>query len=181
MQICKLLHIFGAMKQLDMLKRHLEPGEVYRRANLVEWSTAVDRHLRQLLEQGALQKLSGGLYYVPRETVFGMAPADEKELVKSFLKDDHFVITSPNDYNALGVGTTQLYNERRVYNQKRHGTFKLGNRSFRFVRKQYVPAKVTKEFLLVDLMNNVKHLELKKLVHHFGTIGTKKQFALILK
>src|SRR5439155_12915002 len=67
-------------------------------------------------------------------------------------------VTSPNDYNALGVGTTQLYNMRRVYNHKRHGDYKLGNRMFHFVRKPYVPAKVTKEFLLVDMVNNLKYL-----------------------
>ena len=147
------------MKQVEALKKHLKPGEVYRRADLQEWSTAVDRHLQHLVKDGALEKLSGGLYYAPRTSVFGKTPADEDELVSAFLKDDRFVVTSPSDYNTLGVGTTQLYNERRVYNQKRHGTYKLGNRSFRFVRKPYVPTKLTKEFLLVDLVNNLKQLE----------------------
>ena len=189
------------MKQLDTLKKHLKPGEVYRRADLQQWTTAVDRHLQQLVSEGVLEKLSGGLYYVPRTSVFGKTPADENELVSAFLKDSRFVLTSPSDYNSLGVGTTQLYNERRVYNQKRHGAYKLGNRTFRFVRKAYVPAKLTKEFLLVDLVNNLKHLEenqetvfeniktktremnpkmLKKLVEQFGTVGTKKKFAELL-
>jgi hypothetical protein len=189
------------MKQLDTLKRRLKPGEVYRRADLQHWSTAVDRHLQQLVGEGTLEKLSGGLYYVPQTSVFGKTPANEHELVSAFLKDNRFVLTSPSDYNALGVGTTQLYNERRVYNQKRHGTYKLGNRTFRFVRKPYVPAKLTKEFLLVDLVNNLKQLEenqdsvlrnvkakvaemnpklLKKLVQEFGTIRTKKTFAELL-
>ena len=189
------------MKHLDTLKKHLKPGEVYRRADLQQWTTAVDRHLQQLVGEGVLEKLSGGLYYVPRTSVFGKTPADERELVSAFLKDNRFVLTSPSDYNALGVGTTQLYNERRVYNQKRHGAYKLGNRTFRFVRKPYVPAKLTKEFLLVDLVNSLKHLEenqetvfenvkaktremdpktLKKLVQEFGTVGTKKRFAELL-
>lgn len=190
------------MKQFEALKKQLKPGEVYRRAELLEWTSAVDRHLQQLVKEGALEKLSGGLYYAPRQSVFGKTPADEQELVSSFLKDNRFVVTSPSDYNTLGVGTTQLYNERRVYNQKRHGVFKLGNRSFHFVRKPYVPPKVTREFLLVDLVNNVKRLEedqpallenvkkkakemdknkLKQLVRDFGTVGTKKQFADLLK
>lgn len=189
------------MKQLDTLRKHLKPGEVYRRADLQKWTTAVDRHLQQLQSEGTLEKLSGGLYYVPQISVFGKTPASEHELVTAFLKDSRFVLTSPSDFNALGVGTTQLYNERRVYNQKRHGIYKLGNRSFRFVRKPYVPKKLTKEFLLVDLVNNLKHLEedqefvfnnvknkaremdskvLKKLVHSFGTVATKKKFAELL-
>ena len=52
----------------------------------------------------------------------------------------------------------QLYNARRVYNYKRHGDFKLGNRTFHFVRKPYVPNKLTEEFLLVDLINNLKRV-----------------------
>ncbi|WEK33561.1 MAG: hypothetical protein P0Y53_13800 [Candidatus Pseudobacter hemicellulosilyticus] len=190
------------MKQVDLLKKQLKPGEVYRRADLEQWSTAVDRHLQQLVHDGTLEKLSGGLYYVPRQSVFGKTPADEKALIHTFLKDDRFVVTSPSDYNTLGVGTTQLYNERRVYNHKRHGTFKLGNRSFRFVRRPYVPEKLSKEFLLVDLVNNLNKLEedqpalfdnvkrkakemdrkkLARLVHDFGTVGTKKKFADLLK
>ena len=189
------------MQKLNELKKHLKPGEVYRRADLQAWSNAVDRHLQQLVKENTLEKLSGGLYYVPKQTAFGKAPAEEHELVSSFLKDERFLVTSPNDYNALGVGTTQLYNTRRVYNHKRHGEYKLGNRTFHFVRKQYVPEKLTKEFLLVDLANNLKHLgedqpalvenikkkvkemntgSLKTIADNFGTVGTKKLFASAL-
>src|SRR5688572_17067627 len=111
------------MQKLNDLKNHLKPGEVYRRADLQAWSNAVDRHLQQLVKENALEKLSGGLYYVPKKTAFGKTPAGEHELVRTFLKDDRFVVTSPNDYNGLGVGTTQLYNTRYVYNHKRHGNF----------------------------------------------------------
>jgi len=189
------------MTKLELLKKHLEPGKVYRRADLRDWSNAVDRHTKQLLDEGVLEKLSGGVYYVPKETVFGRAPAEEHELVSTFLKDNKFVVTSPNDYNALGVGTTQLYNTRNVYNYKRHGNYKLGKRTFHFVRKPYVPDKVTKEFLLVDLANNLKGLaedqpallhnikakakemnteEIKKMSENFGTVATKKLFASVL-
>ena len=190
------------MKQLDVLKQKLKPGHVYRRAYLQLWSNAVDRHLHLLVEQGEMEKLSGGLYYVPKQTVFGKTPANDEELIKGFLKDEHFLIMSPNDYNTLGVGTTQLYNARYVYNYKRHGDFKLGNRIFRFLRKQYVPSKMTPEFLLVDLANNLKQLpedqdmviekvkekalqmdkeRLRFLADRFGTVSTRKLFLSLLK
>ena len=51
--------------KLDDLKKHLEKGKVYRRSDLTKWSKSVDRHLDLLLEEGTLQKLSQGLYYVP--------------------------------------------------------------------------------------------------------------------
>jgi hypothetical protein len=79
-------------------------------------------------------------------------------LIKSFLKDDRFLLTSINAYNSLGVGTTQLYNQRTVYNHKRHGDFKLGNKDFSFRVKPHFPKKATPEFLLVDLVNNLDTL-----------------------
>jgi len=146
------------MDTLQKLKRHLRRGQVYRRADLSRWSNAVDRHLKQLVSEGTLQKMSQGVYYYPKETVFGAAPPDEAALVRTFLKDDEFLITSPNAYNALEVGTTQLYNKRVVYNHKRHGEFELGGRKFFFHMKPKFPKKVTLEFLLVDLVNNLDSL-----------------------
>lgn len=190
------------VEQLDTLKKKLRQGDVYRRADLQQWSKSVDRHLQELVKEGALEKLSGGLYYVPAPSAFGKVPAEEHALVKAFLKDDHFLLTSPSDYNALGVGTTQLYNIRLVYNHKRHGEFKLGNRSFRFVRKPYVPTKLTSEFLLVDLFNNLGQLaedqsavldkvkekarkmdkeNLLKMANRFGKVRTRKFFNTLLK
>lgn len=124
----------------------------------MKWSRSVDRHLEELTTEGTLQKLSQGLYYFPKESAFGKTPPDEAELVRSFLRDDRFLLTSPNAYNGLGVGTTQLYNQRTVYNHKRHGEFKLGNRKFNFRIKPHFPKKETEEFLLVDLVNNLETL-----------------------
>jgi hypothetical protein len=144
---------------LERLKRHLRPGRVYRREDLLPWSRSVDRHLKELTVGGTLQKLRTGLYYSPRKFEFGEAPADEHELVKAFLKTDRFVVTSPNAYNQLGLGTTQLYNRRVVYNKKRHGTFPLGNRMVTFERRMNVPRQLSPEFLLVDLVNELGDLE----------------------
>lgn len=146
------------MNALETVKSHLKPGVVYRRSDLLEWSNAVDRHLEQLQNESVLKKLSGGLYYRPKTTSFGEAPPSEQALVEAFLKDDRFLILSPNIYNTLGVGTTQLYNETVVYNHKRHGVFKLGNREYQFVRKHFFPKKPSDTFLLVDLVNSVSRL-----------------------
>ena len=146
------------MTKLDEFKRHLKKGQVYRRIELAQWSKSVDRHLEALLADGTLQKLSQGLYYFPKDSAFGKTPPEEEVLVRSFLKDDRFLLTSPNAYNSLGVGTTQLYNKRTVYNHKRHGKFKLGNRTFDFQIKPHFPKKATEEFLLVDLVNNLSSL-----------------------
>ena len=54
-------------------------------------------------------------------------PADDV-VIEGFLRDKDFLVFSPSAYNTIGLGTTQLYNRTVVYNHKRHGVFKLGNR-----------------------------------------------------
>jgi hypothetical protein len=71
---------------------------------------------------------------------------------------NRFLLASPNAYNTLGVGTTQLYDKTVVYNHKRHGQFCLGGRTFDFRVKPVFPRKLSKEFLLVDLINNLDRL-----------------------
>lgn len=146
------------MTRLQELKRHLRPGQVYRRQDLARWSNAVDRHLKQLVEDGTLTKLRGGLYLFPKDTDFGKAPAEDEKLVGAFLRDHRFLLASPNAYNALGVGTTQLYDKTVVYNHKRHGPFALGGRKFEFRYRPAFPSKLSPEFLLVDLVNNLDQL-----------------------
>ena len=146
------------MSALTELKRRLRPGQVYRRKDLARWSNAVDRHVRQLVEEGRLEKVSGGVYMTPRKTRFGAAPAKTEKLVEAFLEDDRFLMVSPNAYNGLDVGTTQLYNEPVVYNRKRHGRYELDGRVYDFRLRPSVPARLTEEVLLVDLLHNLDRL-----------------------
>ena len=146
------------MNALEELKKHLKPGQVYRRADLEPWSTAVDRHLKALLDEGILQKMSQGLYYYPAQASFGEVPPEDEKIVAAFLKSEDFLLTSPNLYNSLGVGTTQLYNMCVVYNHKRHGRFELGGKMFDFRLKHKFPKELSEEFLLVDLLNNLNQL-----------------------
>ena len=62
---------------------------------------------------------------------------------------------SLNSYNALGVGTTQLYNLQLVYNHKRDGRMELDGMNYYFIKSRQFPRKPTKEFLFVDLVNNL--------------------------
>lgn len=192
---------FVLMNKLQELKKHLKRGKVYRRGDLSKWSKSVDRHLDELVQEGTLQKLSQGLYYYPKVTVFGETPPEEDVLVRSFLKDNRFLVTSLNAYNKLGVGTTQLYNGKTVYNHKRHGNFNLGGVMFSFRVKPHFPLKATPEFLLVDLLNNLDQLaedsnevvskvrskartmdlrKLKKSLQEYGSVKAKKMLEPVL-
>lgn len=146
------------MSALANFKKRLRAGKVYRRDELAKVSTSIDRHLAESVAEGSLQKLAQGLYYAPKNTAFGIVPPDEDQLIKAFLKDDDYLITSPNYYNVLGLGSTQLYNTKRIYNHKRHEDIKLGNRVYEFRRKPKFPKKLTQEYMVIDLLNNLETL-----------------------
>ena len=79
------------MSKLVSFKSHLKPGKVYRREELAKWTNAVDRHVAELVNAGTLQKVSAGVYYYPKKTVFGQLPPEDTALVRAFLKDDKFL------------------------------------------------------------------------------------------
>ena len=168
---------------MNLLLQNIHPGEVYRRSDLEYYSTAIDRHLAQLTDDGILVKVNHGLYYAPKKSKFGVVPPDDHQLVERFLKDDDFLLVSPNAYNALGLGLTQLYNTTWVYNHKRKGEFQLNGKTFELKQKSSFPKEITKEFLLVDLLNNSQNLaedfsqtleKLKNKLHHFNTSDLMK-------
>jgi hypothetical protein len=185
----------------NRLKASLIPGQVYRRADLAELSSNVDRHLAKLVAEGRLKKLSQGMYAAPKETAFGEAPPDTNSLLRTFLKDDHFVVYGPSQFNSLGLGTTQLYNRLLVFNRKRVGEFTLGGRTYTFHRWREAPKNLTPEFLVVELLNRLDELaedrdqvverlksklsdfNRRKLLHaasRYGTLSTQKKLDALM-
>jgi len=142
----------------DSLLKAMNPGQVYRRAELAQFSKAVDRDLKALVKKGLLRRPAAGLYYRPEQSRWGEVPAETHELVRAFLNTDDFLVTSLNVFNQLGVGLTQMVNATMIYNRKRAGKFVLGGRTFEFKRPVNYPSKMTKEFLYVDLLNNFEDL-----------------------
>jgi hypothetical protein len=181
---------------VSRLAKALRPGRVYRREDLKPLTTAVDRHLQEMVSAGWLTKLAHGLYYAPRQCAYGLLPPTDEALVAAFLKDDEFLLFSPSAYNAAGLGTTQLYNRTLVYNRKRHGVFQLGSRQYDFRVKPRFPRKLSPEFLFVDALNNLSELaedsddvlqrarpqalkldatQLRQALVRYGTVGTRKR------
>ena len=82
-----------------------------------------------------------------------------EQVVQAFLKTDDFLMLSPNLYNSLGLGLTQLKKQSFVNNKKRYGDLKLGNRTYEFkLKAKGYPKTLTKEYLLVDLVNNLEEV-----------------------
>ncbi len=187
---------------LIKLKEQLIPGHVYRRADLASFSSNVDRHLVRLVADGYLNKLSQGMYAAPKSTAFGEAPPESWSLLRTFLKDDHFVVYGPSHFNTLGLGTTQLYNRMVVFNRKRVGEFTLAGRTYLFHRWREAPKQVTPEFLVVELMNRLdelaedrdqvveklknklKEFDRRRLLYsarHYGTLSTQRRLQALMK
>lgn len=187
---------------LEKMLKLLVQGRVYRRSDFTSVSSNVDRNLKELVNRGELTKLQNGLYLRPRKTPFGEALADEDELLQKFLDDDHFVVYGPSMFNSLGLGTTQLYNEKVVFNRKRHGVMNLGGRTYTFYRWKEAPKKLSKEFLLVEMFNrlddlsenkdlvvsNLKKklsefnlLKLNNSLNRFGTKSTQKKLKSLIR
>jgi hypothetical protein len=146
---------------------------------------------------GKLHKLAPGLYHAPQHSSYGPLPPSDEQLVQGFLRDKEFLVFSPSAYNTAGLGTTQLYNRTWVYNHKRHGVFRLGQRLFDFRVKPRFPKQLDPEFLFVDLINNLEELAedrdavlsqahdkipffdattLQEAVHLYGNMATRKRF-----
>ena len=136
----------------------MKMGRVYRRQDLLGQTTALDRDLKSLVSKGLVKKLSGGLYYRPRKSPYGTPPPPNEALVKAFLKTDDFLLTSYDYFTQLGLGLTQVYNHHLVYNHKRSGYFLLGGKRFKFRVVPAFPTSLTKEYLLVDMLNNLTKL-----------------------
>lgn len=186
---------------LGRLKRRLSPGKVYRRAELAPHSSNVDRHLNTLVQEGVLTRLQNGLYFRPKQSTFGNVPPEDETLLRTFLKSPEFLVYSPNSFNSLGFGTTQLYNLPVVLNPKRHGRLTVGGRDFLFERRRFVPKQLTKEVLLVELLNHSKWVSeernrlmeavgrklsefdkdsLKRAARDYGTYSVQKQLNQLL-
>lgn len=187
---------------MQALLNHIESGKVYRRSDLEYFSSAIDRHLGQLTKDGIFVKLAHGMYYAPKVSKFGILPPDDLALISCFLNDKDFLVVSPNSYNTLGLGLTQLYNTTWIYNHKRKGEFRLNGKTFEFKIKSSFPTQISKEFLLVDLINNVDaiaedqlqifdrlpdHLNrfnvpyIMEIVHLYGSGKTKKLLKMMLR
>lgn len=143
----------------EMMLKSMHPGKVYTiRELLQDWPGAC-LDLRKLLDQKKIAKVSAGLYYKPKQTKYGpVAPADEV-LVRSYLRDDDFLLVDVNSYASLVSGLTQMHMGYKVLNKRRHGRVTLAGFPFDFRVRRNFPKKVTKEFLMVDLLDNVEQSE----------------------
>jgi hypothetical protein len=131
----------------------LQPGRAYRTRDLRHWSANPTRLARRLVNEGRLREAAHGLYYAPRPTRFGPAPASDEELLRAFLGGEPYVVTGPPYWNALGLGATAMFAVKLVYNLSRTGEFVLDRRRF-LLRRVYFPVNPAAEWFIVDLLQH---------------------------
>jgi hypothetical protein len=131
----------------------LTPGRVYRTRDLQRWSANAPRLAKRLVRDRALVPLGRGLFFHPKAGHFGRVPPSDEELLRGFLDGTPFVVTGPERWNALGLGTTAVFAAPLVYDHKRSGFFVLGGRPFDLHRRAF-PKSPSPEWFVVDLFEN---------------------------
>ncbi len=137
----------------------LNPGSVYRTAHLGRWGANPTRLARRLEAEGRLRRLAQGLYYAPRNSRFGEVPPSDEALLDAFFDGSPWVLTGPPRWNALGLGSTQLFARPLVYNTKVSGPREVGGRPFEFRRVAF-PADPPAEWFVIDLARNAERVGL---------------------
>jgi hypothetical protein len=140
--------------RLDNFAKALQSGRVYRANELEKYSNSLGRDLRLLVDNKKLRSLGKGLYVRPEKLGDMELSPDSKEVVAKFLASNRFLMRNMSDFNSFGLGLTQMFKDTFVYNSKRTGKIKLGNREYNFVNRKF-PKENHDEFLLVDLFNNL--------------------------
>ncbi|GMU40644.1 MAG: hypothetical protein AMXMBFR23_15100 [Chloroflexota bacterium] len=133
----------------------LTPGRVYRTRDLARWTSNPPRLARRLEREGRLQPLAHGLFVSPKRGRFGAVPPTDEAVMRAFLDGAPFVLTGPERWNALGLGTSASFAAQLVYNTKRSGEFQLGGRRY-LLRRVAFPKQPSPEWYVVDLFQHAE-------------------------
>lgn len=137
----------------------LKPGRTYRTRQFAARTSNPTRLVGQLVREGRLRKLRGGLYLASATSRWGELPPDPADLLSTWLEGRQgrdWVFTGSVAWNALGLGSTAVHAARWVYNRKRSGAFELGGHRF-LLRKVPFPQAPPPEWFVVDLLNHTKY------------------------
>lgn len=133
----------------------LQTGRVYRTRDLSRWGANPTRLAGKLVAEGRLQPLAHGLFVHSKQSRFGAVPPTDEEVMRAFLDGASFVLTGPERWNALGLGTSAMFAAQLVYNTKRSGEFRLGGRRF-LLRRVAFPKNPPPEWFVVDLFQHAE-------------------------
>ncbi|MGY5849579.1 DUF6088 family protein [Salegentibacter sp. F14] len=160
-------YICGAMNIATSIKSKVDrinTGKVFTYDSLsipqTEFSAAA-KALSRLAARGVIKRYKNGMYYKPKQTIFGEIKPSEEELLYNYLFEDGepiAYITGLRLYNEFGL-TTQIPTTLRVASWDKVIKTKIGNLVVKPARSYAPVSKETIPFLqLLDVMKDFKKI-----------------------
>lgn len=120
------------------------------------------KSFERLVKLGKIRRAERGVYYIPKESIFGELPLSKNELLKKYLyeREDTVVgyLSGNNLFNKYGL-TTQIANEIEITTNKRKNPKKYGDFTIKF---NYNEAPINKENIkyleILDILKNIKYI-----------------------
>lgn len=118
--------------------------------------SAAAKAIERLIAKGIIKRVSTGVFFKPKKTVFGELKPNEEEILKPYLYEKGkriAYITGTSLYNRLGL-TTQIPNSIKIASRDKRITISNGNIKASPV-KSYVDV-TDKNFYLLELLDALK-------------------------
>jgi|1048.fasta_scaffold21454_2 hypothetical protein len=120
-----------------------------------EYSAAA-KAIERLIKKGLIKRLSTGVFYKPKQSVFGELKPREEEMLKPYLFQDGkriAYITGGSLYNRMGL-TTQIPKTIKVASKEKRITAKMGTTQVKPV-KSYVDVSQD-NYVLLEILDALK-------------------------
>lgn len=124
-----------------------------------EYSAAA-KAIERLIAKGIIKRISSGIFYKPKQTVFGELKPNEQELLKPYLfQNDKRIayVTGVALYNKMGL-TTQVPSSMKIASRDKRITIKFDNIKGTPV-KSYVDV-TNANFYLLEILDALKDFKL---------------------
>lgn len=121
--------------------------------------SATAKAIERLIAKGVIKRISTGVFYKPKKTVFGELKPNEEEILKPYLFEKGkriAYITGTSLYNRLGL-TTQIPKSIKIASRDKRITVSSGSVKASPV-KSYVDV-TDKNFYLLELLDVLKDLK----------------------
>ena len=118
--------------------------------------SAATKAIERFIEKGIIKRVSTGVFYKPKQTIFGELKPIEEELLKPYLFQNNkrvAYITGTSLYNKMGL-TTQISKNIKIASRDKRITISIGNIKGTPV-KSYVDV-TDKSFYLLEILDALK-------------------------
>lgn len=142
-------------KQINKIKEGTTFNYQQLSIELNEYSAAA-KAIERLIEKGIIKRVSTGIFYKPKQTIFGELKPNEEELLKPYLFQNNkriAYITGISLYNRMGL-TTQVPRNIKIASRDKRITVSVGNIKGNPV-KSYVDV-TDKNYTLLEILDALK-------------------------